>query len=42
MMTACILGMLSEEEQKNRGYMLGSKTIYHGRITLEGMWAELG
>ena len=43
MMTACVLDMLDEDEQKKlRGCMLGSKNIKHKRKTLRGMCAELG
>ena len=43
MMSACVLDMLDDDEQKKlQGCMLGSKNIKRKRKTLQDMWAELG
>ena len=43
LMTACVLDMLTEDEQKNlHGRLLGSKTIKRTRKKVIHMWEELG
>ena len=43
MMTACVLDMLTEEEQKNLGgHLLGAKTVRRTRKTVDNMWREVG
>ena len=43
LMTACVLDMLTEDEQKNlHGRLLGAKTIKRTRKKVGNMWEELG